>query len=222
MKTFFVALILGIFVGLFINNYFSDPEAYTKIKDAKERLFSEEEAEPLQVAEPELASDEPEPAMFEVASKELNAGSKTAAEEPTPEPLPKPEPLQPQEPEAEAKETQETPAEEPQDLVEQGVEKAAEIAEEVKEKINEAAENAKPHIEQGIESGIDATIALAIMGQFKLEKRIASDALSVSVEEQVVTLTGSVPDEETKQLAIEIAVFTKGVVGVEEELEIKP
>ena len=231
MKTFFVALILGIFVGLFINNYFADPEAYSKIKEAKNKLLDNNATEELEVAEPELSIEKPEAALFEVASKELSSQSEPPVpnSETKPEPLPKPEPPI-TETEAEAPvEEEPTPAEpegttqeKAEQLVEESVEKAAEIAEVVSEKVKEATEEAKPHIEKGIETGIDATIALAIRGQYKLEKRIDSSMLEVSVKDRIATLSGEVPNEATKQLAIEIAVFTKGVDGVEETLEITP
>lgn len=241
MKTFFIALILGIFVGLFINNYFSDPEAYAKVQEDKSLLLSEPSHTENEHAAPTPAIEQPEPALFEVASKQLN-----------PEPVPtdatqiKPTPLtqkttEPEspaptviEPELEPTKPVEEPAPKPENtpqpstldkaekLVEEGVEKAAEIAETVKDKVKEATDEAKPQIEQGIENGIDATIALAIRGQYKLESDIDSQQIEVSVADRIVTLSGQLSSEEAKQRAIEIAVFTKGVTAVEEDLKVQP
>lgn len=245
MKTFFLALILGIFVGLFINNYFADPAAYSKLKEAKNSLFETAEPETPSPAKPEteLPSEQPEPALFEVASKELKTDTPPPASAQTiePQPFQKPETATetPPTPQTEAPsdptneplnsiEPPPPPAEEPsiaqkaETFVEQSAEKAAEIADTVKEKVKEAAEDAKPQIEEKIDTGIDTTIALAIRGQYKLEKRIESDQIQVTVSDRIVTLSGSMPDEASKQLAIEIAVFTKGVNGVEESLTIRP
>lgn len=239
MKTFFLALILGIFLGSIITNYFADPDAYQNLKEAKAQLF--EKDAPLPIDTEELGADEPAPALFEVGSAELSQGapeeseapaskpiplpapetidespSKAAAVEPSPspdkEPEPSPAPTQPEPtPEVPIKEKSKT-----DQLIEQSTEKAEEIVETVTEKAKEVAADAKPIIEEGI----DLTIAAGIRAQYKLERRINSDDIKISVANSIVTLTGTVDSESTKQLAIEIAVFTKGVDGVEETLDI--
>lgn len=235
MKTFFIALILGIFVGLFINNYFADPQAYQKIKEAKTELFESPDPEIPAATEPLAEIEQAEPALFEVASKELSPSTPEPQEETKnlkPQPLPKPESLPEPESQAdtpieEATEAEQaepplTTKEKAEKFVEDSVEKATEIAENVKESVEKATEEAKPKIEEGIETGIDATIRLAILGQFKLEKRLQPSTIDVHVDDRIVTLSGSVPSDGTKQLAIEIAAFTKGVNGVEESLQIQP
>lgn len=257
MKTFFIALILGIFVGSIITNYFANPDAYEKLKETKARLFhGQTEAEPTPIA-----PGAEEPAMFQVGSKEF--GADTAQAEPssneaqTPIPLPPTPPKEPEQkptepaPTPSPKETEQTPTEpklapaeplpppakpvtppaepapapsppkEPaqtraEKLIEEGTKQAEEIAETVKEKANEVVEETKPLIEEGI----DFTIATAIRARYKIERRLDSDSIYVSVKDNIVTLSGSVPDESSKLLAIEIAAFTKGVNGVEETLSI--
>lgn len=245
MKTFFLALILGIFIGSIVTNYFADPQAYQHLKEAKARLF-EEDAAPE--AETSLAdtSATSEPAQFQVGSGDLAA--KRAAEEEEgakPLPLPKPSTKAKAEPEAEtpaapegdavetAPETESPSAPETstpetdssqesapksrsEAIIEEGTKKAEEIAKSVSEKAKEVAEDAKPLLEDGI----DLTIAAAIRAQYKLERGIDSDAIALSVKDKIVTLSGTVASEAAKQRAIEIAVFTKGVHGVEETLSI--
>lgn len=238
MKSFFIALILGIFIGSVVTNYFADPTAWDKLKEAKARL-SGSTAEPvIEKEKEEVPSTAKEaPAMFEVGSGELNPSNPSEKpEEPAmePEPIPLPRP----EAEAEAEDSEvespsddtieerpepaEESATEPQsrteELIEQGSKKAGEIAEIVKEKAAEAADEVKPFIE----TGIDITIATAIRAQYKLEQRIDSDQITISVDDKIVTLSGKVSSEEVKQMAIELAVFTQGVEGVEESLEVSP
>ncbi|EDY84375.1 Putative phospholipid-binding domain family [Verrucomicrobiia bacterium DG1235] len=218
MKIFFLALILGIFVGSIATNYFSDPNAYQKLKDAKTRLL-----EPAQANANEESTAEPEPpAMFEVGGGEFQPNqppNKTV--EPTPPDVVEETevPTVEAEPEPETTTTQNpAPKSRADELIEQGSKKAEEIADTVTEKAKEVAEEAKPYLE----TGVDLTIATAIRAQFKLERRIDSNAISISVKDRAVTLGGEVPSAEIKQLAIEIAVFTKGVTGVEEHLTISP
>ncbi len=245
MKTFFLALILGIFVGSIMTNYFANPQAYENLKEAKAKLFA-----PIGAEKPETpleTSSEPESARFDVGSGELD--SENAKEEPpAPTPLPAPKIEAPQVEETPAPPAEEVPtpeaspeaetatpiapleekAPEPKpeneevqtsqtdQLIEEGTQKAEEIVEAVAEKAKEVAKEAQPMIE----TGIDLTIAAGIRAQYQLERRIDSDAITISVKDNIVTLSGTVPSEETKRLAIEIAVFTKGVNGVEETLSI--
>lgn len=245
MKTFFLALILGIFLGSLITNYFSDPDAYADLKEAKAKLFKREV--PVKTEVEVLESVEPAPAMFEVGSAELATenADKNEAPESSPIPLPKPESSKEEPAKTEVTETtvegtpeaSPTPTPEPatptpapipapeeaeveksktDQLIEEGAEKAEEIVEIVAEKAKEVAEDAKPIIEEGI----DLTIAAGVRAQYKLERRINSDSIEISVTDNIVTLSGTVDSEETKQLAIQIAAFTKGVDGVEETLSI--
>ncbi len=237
MKTFFLALILGIFLGSIITNYFSDPDAYADLKEAKAQLFKRDI--PAETEVEELEAVEPEPAMFEVGSAELATenADKNQAPETKPIPLPKPVPTKEEPEKAEVTETTVEPAPAPvtpapteapsgeeteveksktDQLIDEGAEKAEEIVEVVAEKAKQVAEDAKPIIEEGI----DLTIAAGVRAQYKLERRINSDAIEISVTDNIVTLSGTVDSEATKQLAIEIAVFTKGVDGVEETLSI--
>lgn len=245
MKTFFLALILGIFIGSIVTNYFADPQAYQHLKEAKARLF-EEDAAPE--AETSLAdtSATSEPAQFEVGSGDL-AAKRAAEEEESAKPLPLPKPSTkakaepeaetPAAPEGDAVETapetespsapetstpetdssqESAPKSRSEAIIEEGTKKAEEIAKSVSEKAKEVAEDAKPLLEDGI----DLTIAAAIRAQYKLERGIDSDAIALSVKDKIVTLSGTVASEAAKQRAIEIAVFTKGVHGVEETLSI--
>ncbi|MDQ8183356.1 BON domain-containing protein [Pelagicoccus sp. SDUM812005] len=257
MKTFFLALILGIFIGSIVTNYFADPQAYQHLKEAKARLF-EEDAAPE--AETSLAdtSATSEPAQFQVGSGDL-AAKRAAEEEESAKPLPLPKPSTkakaepeakadpkakaepeaetPTAPEGDAVETapetespsapetstqesdssqESAPKSRSEAIIEEGTKKAEEIAKSVSEKAKEVAEDAKPLLEDGI----DLTIAAAIRAQYKLERGIDSDAIALSVKDKIVTLSGTVASEAAKQRAIEIAVFTKGVHGVEETLSI--
>lgn len=213
MKTFFLALILGIFVGSIITNYFADPDAYERLKEAKSELFESPLSEESATAVAETAKSEP--AMFEVGSGKFDTEKANAKEpaKPLPIPLPKPKKEQQVAPETAAPKTEKTNTDA---LIEQGAKKAGEIADTVAEKAKEVAKDAQPMIE----NGIDLTIATAIRAQYKLERRIDSDAIKIAVKDNIVTLSGAVDSAATKQLAIEIAVFTKGVSGVEETLSI--
>ncbi len=254
MKTFFLALILGIFVGSIITNYFADPEAYQHLKEAKARLFAQDSTEEMPANTPEESLSS-EPARFDVGSGKLEENQETEEPSSAPLPLPKPTPNtnspaaetskedaaaieekapEPQVPDVDPTSEAEPPAvplseaakpeaENPpaaksrsEELIEQGTKKAEEIADTVAEKAKEVAKEAQPIIEEGI----DMTIAAGIRAQYKLERRINSDAIKISVKDNIVTLSGTVDSEATKKLAIEIAVFTKGVDGVEETLSI--
>ncbi|MDQ8186063.1 BON domain-containing protein [Pelagicoccus sp. SDUM812002] len=247
MKTFFLALILGIFVGSIITNYFADPKAYENLKEAKAQLFEKDAIEETEPSRPEVDSSD-ETAHFEVGGGSLEDSEKNAEPISEPIPLPKPTPeemspaeeaanappepseIHPQPPEspipdteAEAEEASEPEADietevEPRSekLIEEGTQKADEIVDAVAEKAKEVAENAKPMIGEGI----DMTIAAGIRAQYKLEEDIDSAAIEISVKDNIVTLSGTVDSEKTKQRVIEIAVFTKGVDGVEESLSI--
>lgn len=241
MKTFFLALILGIFIGSIVTHYFADPQAYQNLQEAKASLFGEEPEE-TETSEPSATNEESEPARFEVGSGDLEDEQGPTDSSPHPIPLPKPatkpEATAPSEsaPSAPTEETEPSPTpdaaeavspetetkapEKPksrsEELIEEGVKKTEEIAKTVSEKAKEVAEEAKPLIEDGI----DLTIAAGIRAQYKLERRLDSDAIKISVKDQIVTLSGNVKSEDAKKLAIEIAVFTKGVNGVEETLSI--
>ncbi len=237
MKTFFLALILGIFVGSIMTNYFANPQAYQNLKEAKAKLFAPIGSEESETTEP--SSSEPESARFDVGSGELDSEntpeavppttslpdpqteSPAAEEKPIPEATTEAEtatpivPLEEKAPEPKPEEENVKTSKTDQ-LIEEGTQKAEEIVETVAEKAKEVAREAQPMIE----NGIDLTIAAGIRAQYKLERRIDSDAIKISVKDNIVTLSGTVDSEETKRLAIEIAVFTKGVNGVEETLSI--
>ncbi|MBC2606800.1 BON domain-containing protein [Pelagicoccus albus] len=285
MKSFFVALILGIFVGLLINNFFSDPEAYQKLQDEKAALDLPAEIEPP--AEPVAEETEtPEPAMFEVASEELDMKrdskesisprkvppvvmpevetlepapeeQESADEEPAtevipepeisepapPEPAPEPPVAEPDEPVAEpeppvadlpapiaqVEELSEDVDESISESIDEAADEIAEASEEASEEIEEAVESAEETVQEiaeetvpEIESDVDQAIAAALRGKIVAEANSVGESVSIQVKDRVVTLTGTVPDEATKSQVIELAVYTQGVLGVEEELTIAP
>lgn len=108
-------------------------------------------------------------------------------------------------------------AERTKDTLERGTDAAAAVAQKAAAKAQELKKEATPYIEEGI----DLTIQTAIRAQYKIERRIPSDAIAITVENREVTLTGSVPNGEILQRAIEIAVETKGVTKVTPKLEIE-
>lgn len=254
MKTFFLALVLGIFIGSIATNYFASPDAYQKLKQAKQEMLrrpgfpdpepstSDATLPPTEEAETEPDSGEPEVAgpvedEAEALDADANATPTPGAAVPTDEPNADNSPLSPtappegqidaapqprpdeentaEEPPAAEKETP-TVGQKVDKLIEEGSEKAEEMAEAAKETFSEAAEKAAPVIEESIDLGL----AAAIRTQFKLEKRLSEARIQIEVEKRRVVLKGSVPSQEAKRLAIEIAVFTKGVDRVEEELTI--
>ncbi|HEY8476836.1 MAG TPA: BON domain-containing protein [Chloroflexota bacterium] len=67
----------------------------------------------------------------------------------------------------------------------------------------------------------DEELRTAISGALRADPRIPPQAqISVDVREGVVTLTGSVPDKWTKQIAGQIALSLPGVVDVENQLQV--
>lgn len=203
MKTFFIAFILGIFAGSLITAFWSSPEAFEELKAAKNNLFKQsepveteeatQENEPVPAEEPPTVKTDPSIPMFKVAPKKEEPDLEKS---PTPIPLSEPKP--------------------PEDTIERSKEKAVKIAEAVKEKAAELTEQAKPYLNEGV----DLAIASAIRAQFKLDKRIASDQLKINVTNREVTLTGTTNSGTLKQLIIEIAMTTKGVMQVTPNIEI--
>lgn len=266
MKTFAIAFILGIFVGALVTTYFSSPDAYQQLEEAKSELLgetpvdapalAEEEpipTDPAQLATPtetpaadpapdsatlpqpetapstELPLPEPEalpdsPAPEPTAPSEATPEESTPAEA-TPVEVPLPADPQPEPPPAET-ETEspapvettppETFSEKAKQSIDKGAEKATELLEEAKVAAKDLAENAEPYLEQGV----DLAIRTTIRAQFKLERAIDSDDLSISVKDRKVHLTGKLSSNATKQLAIEIALGTKGVTEVTEAIEV--
>lgn len=203
MKTFFIAFILGIFAGSLITAFWSSPEAFEELKAAKSNLFKQSnpaktdepklETETVPPEEPPTVKADPSIPMFKVAAKK---------EEPDLEESPTPIP--PSEPDTS------------EDTIQRSKEKAVKIAEAVKEKAAELTQQAKPYLNEGV----DLAIASAIRAQFKLDKRIASDQLKINVTNREVTLTGTLSSGTLKQLVIEIAMTTKGVMQVTPNIEI--
>jgi hypothetical protein len=173
-----------------------DPKPITEPEDA-------ETPEKLETPDQPAAADKPEAPDEPTQPKEPKAPVEKEAPEPAKEPS-----------ETEAPEAPSTSRSE--ELLQEGSQKAEALANTLTEKAKQVAADAKPLIGDGI----DLAIATALRTKFKLEDRIDSDAIEVSVADQIVTLSGTVDSAASKKLAIEIAVFAKGVNGVEETLSI--
>lgn len=277
MKSFFIALILGIFIGSIATNYLASPDAYEKLKESKAELFEQPgshdtpaspdetedptpdfevgdgtinsdtpadeavptppgsepeietepdaapEAEPETEAEAETPpiapivtppSEEPEPSPEPSPTTEESAETPVEeapaeTEDNLPVPAPTPEPPEPEAPEPEPETNEEAPPPVPETENEES---------DATETTEEEAESATLEIGDAVDRGIAATIR----SQFELEEQLVSDDLEIIVEARHVVLKGKVPTEEAKRLAIEIAVFSEGVEGVEESLTIEP
>lgn len=101
-------------------------------------------------------------------------------------------------------------------------EKAQDAFDETAEAASELARKGKEKAEPYIDDSIDMAIATAIRAQYKLERDFPSAAVEIAVVDREVTLAGRVPDGETEQRAIEIALATKGVRWVESKLVVAP
>lgn len=98
-------------------------------------------------------------------------------------------------------------------------EKKAELAR-LQEKLNAAerrlqqARERMASASQKLERSVnDEVLFRSIQRAMLDEKRFAGAAIAVGVEDRVITLTGTVPDEATREMAMEVA---RGYAGVEE------
>lgn len=132
----------------------------------------------------------------------------------TPDSVPENEPEEPDtKPETgnnDAREREESLGDKAQRAIDSGKDKAAQLSETATRTAQELKKQAEPLIDESV----DLAIATAIRAQYKLERRVDADAIDIVVKNRQVTLSGAVPNKEMKQLAIEIAMSTKGVAQV--------
>lgn len=67
----------------------------------------------------------------------------------------------------------------------------------------------------------DATITAEVKSALAADPKLAALKIDVDTENGVVTLTGPAPDEQSKSRATQIAAAPKGVMRVENRLEVK-
>ena len=141
MKTFFIALVLGIFIGSIITAYFTNPEAFDDLI--------------------------------------TKASEKTGVD----------------------------------------AEKIDEFKEKTGEIIGKGAEKSKELAKETAE----ASIGIAIIAQLKLNEQVDAKAISVSVDNRIATIEGTVPSKEVYEIVVMTAANTKGVTKVDSrQLKIVP
>lgn len=150
------------------------------------------------------ASETSKPAAAEPAPPPTVAAQPQEREAPSPEPEPESEPEPAPAPDR-------TLGDKAKDAIDKSATAASELARKGKEK-------AEPYVDDGI----DLAIATAIRAQYKLERDFPSASIDITVVDREVTLAGRVPDTETEQRAISIALETKGVRWVESKLAVAP
>jgi len=192
MRTFFIAFLLGVFVGALATGYFSKPGAYEGLLPES---WTREQQEPEPEPDPRPAEPPPRPAA------EQNA---KAAQ---PEPADRPD-------------AEDSLGETAEKTYEQAKEKASQFAEAAAEKTGEWAEKAKTAGQAALEASQEASVSVKIQAKFKLDDELRGAAIEVSVDRGRVTLSGQVPSREIEQKAIATAIETRGVKEVVSRLEI--
>lgn len=101
-------------------------------------------------------------------------------------------------------------------------ERGASIAEKTVETARASAETASESLRSAGVAVTDASITAAVKAGLLQEPSLSAMAIDVDTRDANITLTGSVPSEDARQRAEELARATEGVRSVRNELTVQP